>query len=721
MTQAPATRPSKAIGSPLAVIGPWMPLILSGLLVLLTLVVYAGVFRHKLTTWDDDKYISLNDMVGNGLTARGISWAFTTTYQDNYHPLTWVSLMIDASFQRPWVYKVTNVLLHAANGSLLFLVLWRMTGQQWASFFVAGLFLFHPLHVESVAWASERKDVLSTLFLLLALHSYVWYARSGSVVGYVLLLVFFVASLLSKQTYVTLPLLLLLLDYWPLRRCGGLADRDGEPVFRKTTPTGAIIEKLLPMSISLLAAAGIYTLQAAAQGVQRAEFSALARIGNGMVAYAAYLRKLFAPIDLAFFYPYPVGGHDLMTVAISAVVVALLTVGAILTFKRAPFVFVGWFWYLLVLLPMVGFVQVGFQAYADRYTYFSMVGLFVVIVWGGAWLAQVRKQERPGIIGVAAVLLMVCLGLTWMQVGTWTTTEAMAEHALKLNPDNPVALVQLGSTYAFKGEWDEAEKRYQRAIELDPKNFSGLVSLGSVSLSRADVEGAKQKFLSVLDLDPQNDVAQLELGIIAMGEGKLSDAVQRLKAAARRNPSNRMAWLALGVAAARQATEGEGKSEKEIQDNFKLARACFNRVVGTGATEYVGFQKEAKRAIDLLDRMERKDPTGENRFRILFHWPPAVSGARLMADQAVFLYSRNRIDYKEAIDRIEDSLKIWPNNIEARFNLGFIAAKNKRNEQADAAFSRILQLDPKNRDVLKLVEASKAATASETPAPPTAP
>jgi tetratricopeptide (TPR) repeat protein len=714
MSQAPTIRTSASPASSasgLKAIEPWIPAILAVLLVILTLVAYLGVRTHKLTTWVDDTYISLNDNVVQGLTGNGIKWAFTTTYADTYHPLTWISLMIDASFEKPWAYKATNVVLHSANGLLLFWLFIRMTSQVGPSFFLAGLFLLHPLHVESVAWACERKDVLSTFFILWSLHSYVWFARSGSLFGYALMLLFQIASLLSKPTYITLPLLLLVLDYWPLRRWGGIATAVGKNEFRQATWQKTAIEKILPAVISIGAAVGFFLVNSTASGAGRAEFSPIVRIGNALVAYAVYIRKMFAPIDLAFFYPYPPGGHDLSTVAISAVVVVALSVLAVMANKRFPFVLVGWLWFLLMLLPMAGFEQIGFQAYADRFTYFPLVGLFVILIWGGASLAENRRQEKPGIIGVAVVLLLCCLGLTWWQVSTWATTRTMAKHALELNPDNPVALIKYGTTYAFDGEWAEAEKLYSRALEIDPKNFEGQLSLGGVSLSRADVDEAKKRFLGVLEIDPLNDRAQLELGIIALGEGKSAEAVDRITKSLRRNDSSRVAWLSLGVAFVRRNEEGD----------WKKARTAFTKLSGMSTAEGAVFQKEGKRALELLERMENKDPTAENRFGILFNWPAAISGARLMADQAVYLYSRKRIDYKEAIDRIEASLKLWPNNIEARYNLGLIAAGNKRPEQAAAAFDRVLQLDPKNADVLKIVEASKAASSRNIEATPASP
>ncbi|MBY0586091.1 tetratricopeptide repeat protein [bacterium] len=708
MSQASTVRsssPKVNVGQLLSV---WLPTILSVVLFLLTAIAFVGVRTHKLTTWQDDKQIALNDNIARGLTGQGLVWAFRTTYLDTYQPLTWVSLMIDASLEKPWAYKVTNVLLHAANGVLLFLLFHRMTSLVWPSFLVAGLFLLHPLHVESVAWASERRDVLSTFFILGSLHGYVWFARTGSLAGYVVMLLLQVASLLSKPTYVTLPLLLLLLDYWPLCRLAQTDPLPSAPVFRKRSLSVLGAEKILPLLISLAGGVVFYSVQEMSSAVLRAEFSPLVRLGNAMVAYATYLRKTIAPIDLSFFYPYPQGGHDLGTVALSAGLVILLTVGAFLLIKRAPFVLAGWLWYLILLLPTAGFVQIGFQAYADRFTYLPLVGLFVVLIWGGAWLSENRKQERPGIIGVAVVLLLVCMGLSWWQVSTWATTRTMAKHALDLNPNNPVALVQMGTTYAFDAEWAEAEKLYSKAIEIDPKNFSGLLSLGGVSLSRADTQEAKKRFLAVLELDPNNEKAQLELGLMALGDGNFDEAIDRIKKSLGRVGSSRVGWLALGVAFVKR---GE-------QNDWPTAKKCFQRVLSMGTDEGVVYQKEANRALELLDRMENRDPTAENRFGILFNWPPAVSGARLMADQAIYLYSRKRIDYKEAIDRIEASLKLWPNNIEARYNLGLIAAGNKRGEQAAAAFDRILQLDPKNRDVLKIVEASKATSNSTAPAAP---
>jgi cytochrome c-type biogenesis protein CcmH/NrfG len=677
-------------------------ILLSIALFVLAGIAYVGIVGQQLTTWDDDGYISANPRVRpaekapHPLSGRNIAWAFTTDAMDNYHPLTWLSLMADTTVygtKRDWGYKFTNVLMHATNAVLLFLALRWMTARTGSSFFVAALFALHPLHVESVAWASERKDVLSTLFVLLAMLAYLRYSQRGSLLYYGLMLLGYAASLLSKQTYVTFPILLLILDVWPLRRLSEPVEGE-TPLFRKTTLMGAITEKLLPLALALAAAAVVMSLQASNPDVQRAEFPLGQRLGNAVVSYGVYLQKMVAPFDLAFYYPFPEGGHSVAKIALYGGVVAAVSALVVVLGKNRPELWVGWLWYLVTLVPMIGVVQVGFQAYADRYTYFPLVGVFIMLVFTIADLVKGRPKELPGVVGMGLVVLVVCMGFTWRQVGTWRNTETLATHALSVNPDNDVALVHLGTAQQFKCEWDDAKKNFERAVKVNPNHYTGTFNLGTIYLAERKTDLAAKQFERAKEINPKSSSAARELGVIRMGQNQLDEAIKLLDEAVKLDPRDESARRAAAVAYGRKG-------------DFDKAVELIGPIAKRG--------DENKRAADLLRRMQKKDPTADNRFRLQFHWPPEANGSRMRADQTMVLYTRRRLKYPQAVEGITKALELWPNNIEALFYLAGIHINNQQPADAIGPVQRILDLDPNNERALRLTGRSPSG---QSPKPP---
>ena len=665
----------------------WEVPALALLLVILTVIGFAGIVGQQLTTWGDDQYITLNRQVLNGLSGDGIVWAFTTTDQSNYHPLTWVSLMVDQQIhgQRQWGFKLTNVLLHVANGLLLYFAFFRLTSRAWLSFFVAALFAVHPLHVESVAWASGRRDVLATFFVFLSLHGYIEFARSKSIPAYALMTFAYVFTLLSNQAYATFPFVLLLLDFWPTNR---LDAADTASPFRKTTLVGAIVEKVPLLVFSLLSSVMTFMIIAATPAYQTAQFSIPARIANSVVAYSVYLRKTIAPFDLAFFYPFPVGGHAMIEVVVCSIVVIAITAGAIFARKFAPFVFVGWFWYLIALLPVIGLAQVGFQAYADHFTYFPLIGIFVILTWGVSWIADRRSQERPAIVGMSFIAVVACLGFTIWQVTIWRTSETLARHALDLNEENQIAHIQLSGAFGARGEWGSAKEHLVKAIAIDPKNFTGLYNLGQLLLMEGDVPQAKELFVRAIAINPQSDTVERALGIIALGENNLDEGIQRLSTVVKRNPRSGPALLAAGIAYARKGDYEQAKKYLEPLVNVK--------------------SEEAKRALELIARLEKADPGAKDRFRRQFSWPSAVDGSRILADQTISLMKRKRITLEVAEQNLKKSVELWPGNIDALYNLAVVQVKLNNRQSAAEAVQRILQLDPRNKNALDLLKPAKS-------------
>ena len=447
-------------------------LIAAGLL-LGTLALYARVAGHPFIFFDDNRYVTENPTVQAGLTWQGITWAFTTLHVSNWHPLTWLSHMLDVELfgVNPGAHHVVNVLFHAANAVLVFLLFLRMTGATWRSAFVAALFAVHPTHVESVAWVAERKDVLSTLFGLLAMLVYVGWTRRGGAGRYLGVVALFAASLLSKPMWVTLPFLLLLLDAWPLQRwAGSPVPVDPEPPASPRLGLGRLVLEKLPL-LALSIASSAVTVVAQSQGgaMVNLDLGMGARIGNAAVAYVRYVAKTFWPTDLAIYYPHPAGGLPTGQAIGAAAVVVLATAVAFLAVKRAPWFALGWFWFLGTLVPVIGLVQVGAQAMADRYTYVPTIGLYVVVAWGLAGIAR-RWNLGKGAAAAAGAAILALSAVTWNQVGYWSDHILLFEHALAVEPRSGVAVGVLSEGMRRAKRYDEALALAQEAVALAPGN-----------------------------------------------------------------------------------------------------------------------------------------------------------------------------------------------------------------------------------------------------------
>jgi tetratricopeptide (TPR) repeat protein len=458
------------------------------ILAAVTFFVYSQVGEHEFVAFDDRQYV-LNEQVKAGLTSEGVRWAFETTYFSNWHPLTWLSYMLDSELYgtKPAGYHLTNVLLHIANTILLALALQRLTGAVWPSTFVAALFALHPLHVESVAWAAERKDVLSAFFWMLTLLAYASYARrSWSLWRYGLVVLCLSLGLLAKAMLVTLPFVLLLLDFWPLGRIRAQGHRG--PIDRARLRS-VVLEKL-PLLVPV-AVASYLTFVAQQQGGAFPEgLPVHLRIGNALLAYVSYLAKMIWPTGLTIFYPHPGA-----TLALGVTVAAGLLLGAIslLVVRGAstqPYLMVGWLWYLGTLLPVIGLIQIGRQAMADRYTYLPLVGVFIMGAWGVPELLQRRRLARawltPGAIAVLGVL-SVC---TWLQIGYWKNSIRLFERAAHVTENNRLAHFNLGGALMEAGRDEAAIRHFHEALTIDPRFHPAHQNLEVVFARRGNQEQA---------------------------------------------------------------------------------------------------------------------------------------------------------------------------------------------------------------------------------------
>jgi hypothetical protein len=468
--------------------------LLALLLAAITLAAFSPVCGCDFVNFDDPEYVLHNPAVHCGVGAEGLRRAFTSITVANWHPLTLLSLQLDYQFfgLDPLGYHLTNLGLHVANTLVLFLALVRLTGQPWPSFLVAALFGVHPLHVESVAWVSERKDVLSTLFWMLALWAYAAYAARPRLGPYLLVLSALALGLLAKPMLVTLPCVLLLLDFWPLGRLGGLLEAGG---LRKLG--WLIVEKVPLLLLAAVSCAVTLQVQRGGGAVRDLEqFSLGLRLANAVRSYASYLGQTVWPYDLAVFYPYPDVRWTAAPVWASLLLLVCLSVLFVAVARKLPYLLVGWLWFLGTLVPVIGLVQVGLQAQADRYTYIPLVGVFLLFAWGLADLARAWHQERA--VGMLAGLLLAwCLVLTWGQAHTWRNSVVLWRHALEVTPANDVAQGQLGLALLRQKKLDEAVVYLRQAARARPdvavyRNHLGLALLGQgeIEASRAELEAA---------------------------------------------------------------------------------------------------------------------------------------------------------------------------------------------------------------------------------------
>src|SRR5436309_7005205 len=464
-------------------------------LAIVTFGIYAQVIGHHFISFDDPTYIQENPMVNRGVTLAGLAWAFTTFHEANWHPLTWIAHMIDSQLfgMIAGGHLLVNALIHAANTLLLFWLLLRTTHARWSSALVAALFALHPLHVESVAWASERKDTLSTFFGLLSLIAYTRYAEAPSIRRYAWTAVTLALGLLAKPMLVTWPFLMLLLDYWPLGRFAAVIPSEVEESRRKSsklTPRGPssslgmTIKKLVVEKIplfALVAASAVVTSVAQSHlGAVRTftEFPIAPRLSNALVSYAKYLLLAFWPNDLAVFYPFARTGIPAWQIIGVALLLIAITAFCFFQRKIRPYLIVGWLWFLGTLVPVIGLVQVGAQTMADRYFYIPSIGLFIALVFGLADIAERRRVAHWLSAAMADVVLLVLATLTNAQIHRWTDSFTLFKHALTVAPPSVAAEDSLGLAMHRNGQLDEAVAHFQKALQMKPDDYISLLSMG---------------------------------------------------------------------------------------------------------------------------------------------------------------------------------------------------------------------------------------------------
>ena len=662
-------------------------------LVVLTWAAFSGVLHNSFVNYDDDVYVTGNAHVLDGLDGKSVSWAFTTFDAANWHPITWLSHMLDVQVfgLDAGRHHLVSLLLHAANAVLLFLVLLRMTGAHWRSAFVAGLFAVHPLHVESVAWIAERKDLLSTLFWLLTVAAWLRFVPSKTAAAYALVLALFALGLMAKPMLVTLPLTLMLMDVWPLKRA--------------MRPT--LWQEKVPL-FAMSAASAIITFVAQRSGGAMRSLSGLAffaRAGNAAESYVWYLAKTVWPTSLACFYPHPGTIRLGPAIGASLLIVGVTALAARLR-NRAPYLAFGWAWYLVTLVPVIGLVQVGAQAAADRYTYVPLVGPFVAVAWGLAELVEAHPPVRLAVAGLCAACVAALVPVTRTSVGYWHDNVSLFTRALAVTSNNGLAHNNLGLALAGQGLTDQAIAHYREALWIHPDYVEARSNLGAALHQLGRDAEAAEELKAALAIDPKSVEAQVNLGNAMAGIGRPDEAIERYREALRLRPGNAEAQRNLGVMLDRIGRHDEAILELEravrLRPGDPSARLGYgNALAAAGRTD------EALAQMDAALRLQPDFPAALNALGIVLAEHGRTAEAIERYEQALrakpdyaeaannlglALAALNRLP--EAIDRFQQAVRINPGFAQAHNNLGVSLARANRVPEALGHFREAVRIDP---------------------------
>jgi len=574
----------------------WMVAGVCLFLAVITFVVYGQTVRHGFVNYDDELYIADNPAVLDGLSLKGIVWAFTHDVNVNWTPLTTISHMLDCQLygtNAGW-HHLTSVLLHLASAIALFLVLKGMTGALWRSAFVAALFAVHPLHVESVAWIAERRDVLSGLFFMLTLGAYAGYSchpRSNR--RYLMVVLMLVLALMSKPMAVTLPFVLLLLDYWPLKRFA-LPDSG-------SFPWRLILEKIPLLALS--GAVCVATLFAQREAIQTVPVSL--RIGNALISYVAYLGQMIYPAGLAVFYPYPSTGLALWEIIAASTLLLVVTLVAVAFRRRQPWFLIGWLWYLAMLVPVIGLIQSGLRARADRYTYLPQIGLYILLTWTAVELMASRRSRRRVLGGSAVVILAALVLCARVQTSYWRNSEVLWTHTLACTSDNAEAHYNLGNALLQNGNVDEAIEQYRKALQIAPHSADVYNNFGNALIKHGNVDEAMICYREALQINPDYAKAYVNLGGAWLRKGSADEAMVQYQKALQVNPGNTKAHIELGNVLLKKGGGSDAMThyQKALQTNPDSAEA-LNNLAWVLATAPQASLRNGRKAVALAQHAD---------------------------------------------------------------------------------------------------------------------
>ena len=685
-------------------------------LVLSTVAAYWGLTSNGFVLLDDDKYVTENPQVQQGLTGRSVLWAFTTTHATNWHPLTWLSHMLDVQLfgLNAGRHHLTSLLLHVMNALLLFMLLLWMTGALWRCAVVAALFALHPLHVESVAWIAERKDVLSTLLWLSTLGTWLGYVKSKKATFFALTLAAYALGLMAKPMLVTLPFSLLLLDYWPLDRLA-LPPKGGWERMK-----GLLWEKA-PL-FAMAAVSSVITViaqQGAMQYLSALSFSD--RAANALQSYGRYLGKTFWPSNLAVFYPLRDIDRFSWSTAASCLLVVGVTLLALRLSRKAPYLLFGWLWYLGTLVPVIGLVQVGAQSMADRYTYVPLVGVFVAVVWGTADFLKEGRARRLTAVAVSAGIVTGSFALTRIQVAYWADTETLFGHAAAVTSGNWMAHGYLGASLALSGsdKMEEAIAHYTEALKINPALPDVHNNLATALRETGRLEEAAVHYREALKLRPDGPVLLRSLGLTLLMMDRIPEAVDCLARAIRVAPSSPESHLYYGQALDRAGRLPEALEQFQLALNSEPRSAKILTLLGIGLQKMgrsqdaiARFEEAVRISPDYADAhinlgvvLDHAGRTAE----AVEHFEEAVKlrpGAPQVLDNLGLALARmDRLP--EAITRFQEAARAAPFSAPVRYHLGIALVRARRFPEASEQLREAVRLrpdDPQARSALRQVE-----------------
>jgi len=721
------------------------------LLGLATLAVYCPVAWNGFVDYDDSDYVTANAPVQKGLAWATVVWAFTTGHASNWHPLTWLSHALDCQLfgQHAGPQHLVSVAFHLANSLLLFFVLRRMTGAGWRSLLVAAFFALHPLHVESVAWVSERKDVLSAFFFLLTVGAYALYveeSRAGdrglrgpgsSSWGrispwfyYLLALLLFALGLMSKPMLVTLPLVLLLLDYWPLRRLGRLLpvadalvqsskfDVPNPAPFSQPSRLGRLVLEKLPFLALSLASSVVTFLVQRKGGAVSTALPLDARVANGLISYARYLGKTLWPAKLSVLYPHP-GHWPLWQVMAAAGLLAVISAGVLLVARQRPWLVVGWLWFLGMLVPVIGLVQVGIQSLADRYMYLPLIGLLVLLLWGLPELLPPGRRRLGALAG--AVALAACAGLTARQVHYWRDSEALFGRAVQVTDKNYLAYNNLGFYLSHQGRAAEAMEYYRRSLEINPNYEDALNNLGYALAGQKKYVEAIGFYEAALRVRPFQAEVHNNLGNALSEVGRIDEAIQHYWVTLREKPDHADAHNNLGIALAMQDKLDEAVPHFRKAIRFKPNDASAHSNLGNALAVQHKLDEAIKEYQEAL-RLKPEEAQPHNNLgnalvgqgkldQAIGHYQEALrlnaDNPEAQANLASALAAQGNLP--SALEHYQAALRLNPNNPETHYRFAEALLRQGRRQEAAAHFAAALQLRPGFPEAKRQLEALTGA------------
>jgi protein O-mannosyl-transferase len=657
-----------------ATVAPWRTVLLVLLLGLVTAAAYLPVIRCDFVNYDDSDYVVANPHIQRGLNGQDLRWAFFSSHAANWHPLTWISHTIDWQLfgKAAAGHHAINVLFHILNTMLVFVLFRRLTGEEMASLILAAFFGLHPLHVESVAWISERKDVLSGLFFLLSVSQYAGYARAEGgwtrKRAYGLSLLFFGLGLMSKPMLVTLPFVLLLLDYWPLRRLEiGVSSAHLKIVLNR------LLEKAPFFALTLLSMVITFLVQQKG-GAVSSSLSLGARMANAVVSYARYLGKTFWPERLSVLYPHP-GHWPAWQVIAAALMVAAISLVVLVLVRRRPWLAMGWFWFLGMLVPVSGLVQVGIQSMADRYMYLPLIGVALMVIWEAREWTAARTAKHPQtyvLLGITGVALIGCGLLTRRQVFYWRSSEALFGHAVRVTKDNYLAHNNLGFYLSEKGKISEAIENYRLALAIEPNYEDARNNLGHALAGQKKFEEAIQHYEWGLRIRPKHTELHNNLGNALAEIGRLDEAIAHYRFVLEQKPDHADGHNNLGIALAMKGQLEQAIPHFEAAIRLKPNNASAHSNLGNAFAAQRRFEEAAREYQECL-RLKPDEPQARNNL------------GNVLTEQG-------RLE--EAIEQYRQALALNRENPEAHYNLGTALLRKGNVAAARSHYTEALKLKP---------------------------